>query len=222
MNAEEVERRLVGAYEAAKAAVVQGAELPMAQIPTFETLYRSARQPIRWVSPVVLGTAVAMIGGTVATAVVVTNWKADLSPVPKPSLTYPTTAGTPQAAQKSQSGVPAPTLAAPPPSEPWLQKTPASLVVGQRFPYSVYTHCGFNQIELGGRRWAPAEPVPPVPEPRLGPGGIATVNGYTAGVMTLLDAQTLRFAVDDATVQTAGVVVTYRIAPADALPEVCA
>ena len=150
MNSE-VERRLIGAYEAAKAAVAHGADLSMVQVPTVDTLRRSARQPIRWLSPVVAGAGVVMVGGTVAT---VGGGELEGGPAwcrSRRCTTRPAP-GTPIAVQKVIEAASVADVVVSP-GEPWKQKTD-NLGSGAAFSLCGLHALWFQPDRVGGRRWS--------------------------------------------------------------------
>lgn len=122
------------------------------------------------------------------------------------SMTAPVTRSRTAPALSSSA---APKESAPPPS--------GIAKVGVSYRYQAYTHCGMFEIgKFDGRYWVPVPPLPTVPRPRPRPDGTTVDNGYTAGTLTLISPTTLRFAVDDSTVLTAGITVRYH--PASASP----
>lgn len=73
------------------------------------------------------------------------------------------------------------------------KRGPDSPKIGVAYPFDLLTHCGIRWATFGGRTWVTDVRLPePVakPDPRT---GITTYTGYTAGFMTLVAPDTLRF-----------------------------
>jgi hypothetical protein len=73
------------------------------------------------------------------------------------------------------------------------KRGPDSPTIGVAYPFDLLTHCGIRWATFGGRTWVTDALLPeprPKPDPRT---GITTYTGYTAGFMTLIEPDTLRF-----------------------------
>ncbi|QFZ19725.1 hypothetical protein [Saccharothrix syringae] len=101
--------------------------------------------------------------------------------------------------------------AAPPSSAP-LSPAPGEPVIGTRYAYDLYVHCGIEFAAFAGRTWKAEQPLPeprPTPDER----GITTYTGYLPGTAVLVDRDTLEFANDR--------VGTVRFHPVDQEPSPC-
>ncbi|WP_157440327.1 hypothetical protein [Actinokineospora inagensis] len=58
-------------------------------------------------------------------------------------------------------------------------------VVGETYDYELYTHCGIEFTNFGGRWWRAVNPVPPAP--------YSGAQNTTSGRMTLVEADLARF-----------------------------
>jgi hypothetical protein len=84
------------------------------------------------------------------------------------------------------------------------------------FPARAFIHCGGWEIgEFAGKYWSVAGTPPPIPALRPDAQGVVAEDGYRRGTLTLIEMDTAVFRVDDATVLTPGVVVTYHPAVLD-------
>ena len=79
-------------------------------------------------------------------------------------------------------------------------------VTGKAYSFRLLIHCGVPVVSFGGRAWSPVRPVPRYPGARP-VNGITTESGYVTGMMTLVNAGTLRFAADARAVRAPFVVV---------------
>lgn len=73
---------------------------------------------------------------------------------------------------------------------------PAEPELGIAYPYDLYSHCGIMFAKFGGKVWKADDAVgawAPRPDDR----GAVVDSGYTAGTMTMIDADTIVFAVDE-------------------------
>jgi hypothetical protein len=86
---------------------------------------------------------------------------------------------------------------------------PAVVEIGRTYPFDLFTHCGIAYAPFGGQTWKAVEPRPEPPAV-AGPDGITVYSGYTAGTMTLVDAETARFVVDVRYAAAADPVVDFR------------
>lgn len=73
---------------------------------------------------------------------------------------------------------------------------PAGPQVGISYKFNLYTHCGISTARFSGRDWQATAPRPE-PARRTGPDGSVHYSGYTAGTMTLVAHDLLRFVVTD-------------------------
>lgn len=97
---------------------------------------------------------------------------------------------------------------------------PANPARGVPFPFDLYSHCGIEFARLGGEVWRAARPIR---EPLALPDadGITTYTAYTAGTMTLVDDELLRFVIDERRYEVSGSpVVVFRRTTVD--PPLCA
>jgi hypothetical protein len=76
------------------------------------------------------------------------------------------------------------------------------------YPFDLYTHCGIQYAQFGGRRWE-ASPSRPEPPARAGTDGVTRYTRYTAGTMTLVGTDIARFVVDLRRAQSDEPVVTF-------------
>lgn len=202
----DVEDRLRAAY-AATSQLIDPDRIPTPQIaPRTRTQGpgRHSRQG-QWLTPAAAAVT-ALTTAVVAVAVArFMSWPA--ANTTGSSMSAPVTRS--RTAPAPSRSAAAPTESAPPPS--------GNAKVGVSYRYQAYTHCGMFAIgKFDGRYWVPVPPLPTVPRPRPRPDGTTIDNGYTAGTLTLISPTTLRFAVDDSTVLTAGITVRYH--PASASP----
>lgn len=66
--------------------------------------------------------------------------------------------------------------------------------VGVDYPFELYTHCGISTAIFGGRDWQAITPQPqPEPVLRSAPDGTVIHTDHTAGTMTLVRKDLLRF-----------------------------
>ncbi|HEX9032890.1 MAG TPA: hypothetical protein VF834_13705 [Streptosporangiaceae bacterium] len=81
-----------------------------------------------------------------------------------------------------------------PSGQPAAMILPASgsPVIGVRYFYKLFVHCGVTRVTFGGRSWQPVKPVARYPGARP-VNGITTETGYVAGTMRLVNAHALRF-----------------------------
>jgi hypothetical protein len=82
------------------------------------------------------------------------------------------------------------------PVDPARPRTwPANGETGRTYPYDLYTRCGIEWAEFAGRTWR-AEAARPEPMAKPAANGLTVYSGYTAGSLTLLDADTAYFLID--------------------------
>lgn len=162
---------------------------------------RSRQRPAPWLSGVLVAAAAgALMAGCGE------GQESTSSRVPRDAAT----AGSPDSnAPDSVTGQP------PTPTE----SGPESPQVGQYYPVTVYSHCGIRFMEFGDRHWKAENPVP-APTPRPNSQGIVEVDNYTPGMVTLIEQDTLKFAVDDSAVQEQNIVVYFH--PTTKHPPPCA
>lgn len=93
-------------------------------------------------------------------------------------------------------------------------KGPSDPQVGVSYPFDLLTHCGISTTHFSGRYWH----ATPRPEPSWRPGanGTYSYDGYTAGTMTLLSGDLLRFVITDPQVVGDGDSVDFMSLPATA------
>jgi hypothetical protein len=73
------------------------------------------------------------------------------------------------------------------------KRGPDTPQIGVAYPFDLLTHCGIHWAAFGGKTWVTDALLPepqPKPDPRT---GTTTYTGYTAGFMTLVAPDTLRF-----------------------------
>jgi hypothetical protein len=85
-------------------------------------------------------------------------------------------------------------------------------------PFELYTHYGIHFTTFAGRYWETLTALPD-PQPVPNAQGVTTYTGYISGSMTLVDPNTLRFAINDPAVSITGQVVVFR--PKSAPPPLC-
>lgn len=92
----------------------------------------------------------------------------------------------------------------------------STVALGVPIPARAFIHCGGWEIgEFAGKYWSVAGTPPPRPALRPDAQGVVAEDGYRRGTLTLTDQNTAMFRVDDATVLTPGIVVTYHPAAPD-------
>ncbi|TWP53561.1 hypothetical protein FKR81_06315 [Lentzea tibetensis] len=96
---------------------------------------------------------------------------------------------------------------------------PSGGIVGkiETHQIEVLTHCGLEFLKFGDRTWRAETPLPE-PKPRPDPNGVK-YDGYTSGVVTVVDDKTLRFAVDDTRFEAPSEPVVFH--PTDVEPPLC-
>jgi hypothetical protein len=97
----------------------------------------------------------------------------------------------------------------------WME--PSDPQVGVSYPFDLLTHCGMSTTRFGGRYWQAMTPRAE-PSRRSGRDGIVSYDGSTAGTMTLLSGDLLRFVITDPQVAGDGDRVDFTPQPATAAP----
>lgn len=189
MSIDNAERRLRDAYRATE-------EIQFQDSPTLPAV--ATRRPVaRWLLPT--AAAAVVVAGVGISAALIHGSSG--SPVgPAAGSSHPSTL-------QSTAGASSPA---------W----PASSAGqgGTSRPWRLLVHCGAPVITFDGRAWAPVAPVPTYPGPRP-VNGITTDTGYTAGTLTVLSADRLRFTASDT---VSPYMVTYAPAPPNTTAPVCA
>lgn len=139
------------------------------------------------------GTIVAMAGVAVAAPQILGSAggsrtsAAPASSTPGPTATGSVTSASPTAATTPSNKV----TWTPNPTAP--RSGPATAAIGIAYPFDLLTHCDIRYAHFDGRWWQTDHTVPE-PKPKPDPeSGITSYNGYTAGFMTLVSADTARF-----------------------------